>query len=918
MDEALVSAPRPLSLVGCLCFWRFLPLHQLNVEAERLQLANEHVERFGHARLDTRLALDDGLVDFRAAVNVVGLCREQLLQDVRRPVSFQRPDFHFTEALAAELRLTTERLLGDERVGPDRTSVNLVVDQVRELEHVDVADSDWLIELVAGHTVEEVDLACVRQARDFEQVTDFRFARAIEHRRGEWNSFAEPFGVFEQLFVRQLAERLPDGGVGKDFLEPTANGFSANFLAEQALQAVAEFLASPAEVRFKNLSDVHTRWNAERVENDLDRSAIRHIRHVFLRNDASDNALVTVASGHLVADRELALHRDVDLDELDDARRQFVALLQFFLALFGDLAEHVDLARSHFLDLFDLLDEQRILFVEFQTLEVTRRNLLDDVAGQFDALGEKALVSLFVVQVGLENFPAEEIREALEALIREDADFIGKVFLELEDLIGFDGLVALVFFAALAGEDFDIDDGAFDARRAVERSVADVSGLFAEDGAEQLLFGRQRGFALGRDLADEDVARLDDGADADDTALIEIAKERFADVGDVARDFFGSQLRVARFDFVLLDVDRGVVVVLDQLIAHENGVFEVVPAPWNEGDEYVASESEFAAFGARTVREDLSLLHAVAYANQRLLVDASVLVRALELDELIDVSADFAAENAGVIGFDANDDAFGVDLIDDAIALAEHDRARIASGDALHAGTDERSISANQRNGLALHVRTHQRAVGVVVLEERNQAGGDGDELLRRNVDVVDFIAALQHEVAGLTAVDEFRGDLQTLIERDVGLRDDVLIFFPSRQVEAVRLDGDLAALELFVEFFDAIFLDDFASFEFAIAGVDDLNVVDDAAALNFAVRRLDEAVVVDARKAGQRADQTDVRTFRRFDRADTAVGRRMNVADFESSALARETTGSKSRETALVGNFAERVGLVHELAELR
>src|SRR5580704_3008835 len=854
MDRAQVSAPRPLSLVGCLCFWRFLPLHQFNVEAERLQLANEHVERFGHARLDTRLALDDGLVDLRAAVNVVGLCREQLLQDVRRTVRFQRPDFHFTEALAAELRLTTERLLGDERVGPDRASVNLVVDQVRQLEHVDVADSDWLIELVAGHTVEEVDLAGVRQARDFEQVADFRFARAIENRRGEWNSFAEPFGVFEQLIVRQLAERLPDGGVGKDFLEPTANGFSANFLAEQALQAVAEFLASPAEVRFKNLSDVHTRRIAELLENDLDPSAIRHIRHVFLRHDASDNAFVTVASGHLVADGELALHRDIDLDELDDTRRQFVALLQFFLALFGDLAEHVDLARSHFLDLFDLLDEQRILFVEFQTLEVTRRNLLDDVAGQFDALGEKALVGLFVVQIGLENFPAEQIREALEALIREDADFIGKVFLELEDLIGFDGLVALVFFAA----------------------------------------------------------------HADDTALIEIAKERFADVGDVARDFFGSQLRVARFDFVLLDVDRGVVVVLDQLIAHENGVFEVVPAPWNEGDEYVASESEFAAFGARTVREDLSLLHAVAYANQRLLVDASVLVGTLEFDELIDVSADFTAEHAGVIGLDANDDAFGVDLIDDAIALAEHDRARIASGDALHAGTDERSISANQRNGLALHVRTHQRAVGVVVLEERNQAGGDGDELLWRNVDVVDFIAALQHEVAGLTAVDEFRGDLQTLIERDVGLRDDVLIFFPSGQVEAVRLGGDLAALELFVELFDAIFLDDFAGFEFAIAGVDDLNVVDDAATLDLAVRRLDEAVVVDARKARQRADQTDVRTFRRFDWADAAVVGRVNVADFKSSAFARQTARSKSRKTPLVRNFAQGIGLVHELTELR
>jgi len=44
--------------------------------------------------------------------------------------------------------------------------VNLVVDKMRQLEHVDVADRYRLIELVSGHTVEEVDLAGVRQARN--------------------------------------------------------------------------------------------------------------------------------------------------------------------------------------------------------------------------------------------------------------------------------------------------------------------------------------------------------------------------------------------------------------------------------------------------------------------------------------------------------------------------------------------------------------------------------------------------------------------------------------------------------------------------------------------------------------------------------------------------------------------------------
>src|SRR6516225_3790716 len=100
-----------------------LAFHQFNVEAKRLQLAHKNVEGFRHARFDSRLALYDGLVDFRAAVNVVRFRREQFLQYVGRTVGFERPDFHFSEALSAELGLTSERLLGDERIGTDGARV---------------------------------------------------------------------------------------------------------------------------------------------------------------------------------------------------------------------------------------------------------------------------------------------------------------------------------------------------------------------------------------------------------------------------------------------------------------------------------------------------------------------------------------------------------------------------------------------------------------------------------------------------------------------------------------------------------------------------------------------------------------------------------------------------------------------------
>ena len=113
--------------------------------------------------------------------------------------------------------------------------------------------------------------------------------------------------------------------------------------------------------------------------------------------------------------------------------------------------------------------------------------------------------------------------------------------------------------------------------------------------------------------------------------------------------------------------------------------------------------------------------------------------------------------------------------------------------------------------------------------------------------------------------------------------------------------------------------LDDVADLVLGVAaGVGDDHVVDDAAVLDLAVRRLDEAELVDPRVARQRRDQADVRTFRRLNRADAAVVRRVDVAHFEAGALARQTAGPERREPPLVRDLRQRVGLVHELRQLR
>ena len=249
----------------------------------------------------------------------------------------------------------------------------------------------------------------------------------------------------------------------------------------------------------------------------------------------------------------------------------------------------------------------------------------------------------------------------------------------------------------------------------LERGVAHLAGLLAEDGPQEALLGGQLGLALGRDLADQHVAGLDLGADPDDPPLVEIGEDLLGEVGDVPGDLLGTELGVAGVDLVLVDVDRREHVVLDQALGEDDGVLEVVALPGDEGDDEVLAEGQLAAVGRGTVGEHVALLHLVALVHPRLLVDAGVLVGALELEQAVDLLAEL-----GVL----DGDGPPVDLGDHTGVLGEDHVGRVAGRPGLDAGAHVGRLGPHERHGLALHVGAHEGTVGVVVLEERDEGGG--------------------------------------------------------------------------------------------------------------------------------------------------------------------------------------------------
>src|SRR5262249_34937629 len=138
--------------------------------------------------------------------------------------------------------------------------------------------------------------------------------------------------------------------------------------------------------------------------------------------------------------------------------------------------------------------------------------------------------------------------------------------------------------------------------------------------------------------------------------------------------------------------------------------------------------------------DDIALLAALTDRNNRFLIDAGVLVGTFELHKLVNICRYFARQTTILLMVNTDNDALGVNAIDHTIAARNYYRATILRRNLLHTSADKWRFRAQQRHSLTLHVRTHQRAVRVVILQEGDERSGHGDELFRRYVDILDLI----------------------------------------------------------------------------------------------------------------------------------------------------------------------------------
>ena len=678
-------------------------------------------------------------------------------------------------------------------------------------------------------------------------------------------------------FACSAVVELRLAGAGQSRLVgPLVEGLQGTSVEDRSGETYAQFLSGPAEDGLEDLSDIHTRGHAQRVEDYIYGCTVCEERHILYAHNLGDDTLVTMASGHLVTHANLTAFGDIDFSHLDNTIGQFVtdSEVEFLafeggiqLLVFREVVEHT------------LCNESVLVLIDGPVLQLygVEVDVVKTLCGEVLSLGHHLGAHDVIDRHSL--LVLKQFDQFLNQGLAQEFGFL----LEL-GIQACDGLLVLHLGLAVLDStavEVLVDNDAGEGGAGLEGSVLHVAGLITEDGLEQFLLGRGVCLTLRGNLTDNDITGLDMCTDTNDTVLVEVLGGILAHVRYIGGELLHTTLGLAHFAELLDDMYGGEEVVTHDTFGEDDSILVVVTFPGDISDLEVITEREFTGFGSVALGEDLSLLYPIAFAYKRAEVDSRILVGTLELRHFIlflgRLEGDELLVECAVV---ADTDNVGIHIGHFSGALGNDLRTRVANQLSLDTGADDRRGVAHQRHGLAHHVRSHECAVCVIVLQEGDECGSDRGYLAGGDVHEVDLVGCNDGEVGLVTGFHLITDEVSVLVQRGVALCYDIGLFVLGRHID------DIVIIE-----------------------------VDDAV-LRLAVGSLDEAKVINLRIDTERGYQTDVRSFRCLNRAEASIVGIMHVAHLESCAVAAQAAGAEGRHTALVCDLRQRVLLVHELAE--
>ena len=171
----------------------------------------------------------------------------------------------------------------------------------------------------------------------------------------------------------------------------------------------------------------------------------------------------------------------------------------------------------------------------------------------------------------------------------------------------------------------------------------------------------------------------------------------------------------------------------------------------------------------RTVGNNFALEDLLTLINDGSLVVAVALVGTCKL-------AYFIFNVGSVIVLNLDDS--GINICNGSVLFSDYADTGVYCGLNFHAGSYCGSIGGHERHCLSLHVRSHQRTVGVVVLKERNKCGSNREDHLRRNVHVIETCLGIFLSLISVTTGNVLLNEVAFIVKLLVSLSNIVVVLF--------------------------------------------------------------------------------------------------------------------------------------------
>ena len=211
------------------------------------------------------------------------------------------------------------------------------------------------------------------------------------------------------------------------------------------------------------------------------------------------------------------------------------------------------------------------------------------------------------------------------------------------------------------------------------------------------------------------------------------------------------------------------------------------------------------------------------------------------------------------IRISADDDLVGSGALNDTGILSQYTHTGVNGCFACDTGINNRSLCRQKRHCLTLHVRSHQRTVRIIVLQERNHGSCHGEYHLRGYVHQVDILLLERSCLFSVTSRNVIMNEIAIFIQWLIRLCNNEVVLFISGQINNIIRNTRVLRICL----------------------------------INHTIWRLDKSIGVYSCIRCQRVDQTDVRTLRGLNRAHTSIMGVVNISNLESGTISGQTARS-------------------------